>query len=126
MPSMTTRPIATGRHWLIVGIAAFLAGVAAIITVIAAGDSFLDQVRAACNYPPPAAQPEMPAYALPLAVVSTVLMAAAAGCGVLGRRTGTLAKLLIPLGILGALFCAWFGIDAVLSHMADTPVHCAG
>jgi hypothetical protein len=53
MEPMTTTTVARSRRVLLLGILAFLAGLAAIIGVIVTGNRYLDQLHTACNYPRP-------------------------------------------------------------------------
>jgi hypothetical protein len=123
-PVTTTQP-ATGRRWLVVGVVAFLGGVAAIVGVIAAGSRYLDRFDTVCQQFDHPSHLPVPGYLLPLGIVSTGLMAVALGGAIISRRSPP-AKVLIALAVLGLLFCAWFGVVAVLSDMSDTAVHCGG
>jgi hypothetical protein len=116
----------SGTRWLVAAAAAMLAGFAATLGVVAAGDRYLARWQRACNYPRLPA-PRLPGYLLPLGGTATVLLLAAAVLAVVARRRGSgpTAYAVAVVAVAGAAVAGWFGVHAVLTD-ADQPGHCAG
>jgi hypothetical protein len=131
----TASPPRPAGRLLLGAVVTFVAGMAATAVAIAAGQHVHDLRQAQCQHLFKPITAEMPAYALPTAIVGAVLAALAVGLGAVAYRRAAasgsgglkvMAAVLLVLAVLGTLFALWLGVYAVIQETPIQPTHCVG